>query len=59
MKFKSEHDLEFLVAPYPMQLSEKIRWDAFKVGTCEGLFGVTDESYVILAITIQHKETVI
>jgi hypothetical protein len=53
--FKSEHDLDFLVAPYPRQLTEDIKWDAFKVGTCEGLFGVTAESYVILAISNTEK----
>ena len=43
MEFKSTHNLKF----------EMARWhlgDMFRVGTCEGLWGSTNDSYYILSI---------
>jgi hypothetical protein len=49
--FVSEHNLDFLVADYHLQLSSKEIWKLFKIGSCEGLWTMDDESYKILAIS--------
>lgn len=54
-QFQSEHNLAFEVAPYPYNIDNQTQWMCFRVGTCEGLWGSTKESYDILAIVnYQH-----
>lgn len=49
-EFKSSHNLIFEAGPYHIQLDDKINWQRFRIGTCEGLWCATDTSYDILAI---------
>ncbi|MEA4975701.1 hypothetical protein SDC9_171571 [bioreactor metagenome] len=50
-EFRSEHNLPFEVAEYPMNIDPKTKWMLFRVGTCEGLWTSTQQSYDILAVT--------
>lgn len=49
--FKSKHNLMFEVAEWEMSND----FQRFRIGTCTRLFGVTDESYDILAIENSEK----
>lgn len=44
--FQSTHKLDFLACPWPVDPE----WTKFKIGTCEGAYIATEESYAILAI---------
>lgn len=46
MSFESTHKLSFEIAPWLTQDFKR-----FRVGTCDGLWNATDESYDILAVT--------
>lgn len=50
MSFKSTHNLLFEVAEYPHQLVAGVTWMAFRVGSVEGLFCDSGDSYAILAV---------
>lgn len=47
-QFKSTHSLPFLMANWDVGLGENMF--KFKIGTCEGLYQATKESYIIIAI---------
>jgi len=47
-QFKSLHNLNFETAKWMNGVN---KWQRFRVGTCEGLWSSTDESYCILAVT--------
>jgi hypothetical protein len=53
-EFKITHNLDFLVAEYPLILQllreGETPWMRFKVGTCEGLWRAENGNYEILAI---------
>ncbi len=49
--FQTKHHLPFEAAAYPLNLDDENDWKLFRVGTCEGLWCSTDNSYDILAIT--------
>jgi|SRR5882757_3099554 len=58
MSFTTTHNLSFEVAPYGISHALNAVWpdsddtifDAFRVGTCEGLWSATENTYDILAI---------
>ena len=50
MDFKSEHNLEFEVAPFEYNLEPKFTWQRFRIGTCNGLWRPFDNCYEILAV---------
>ena len=51
-EFQSEHKLDFEVAEWRPtdSMPVSLTWQKFRVGTCDGLWGVTKDSYNILAI---------
>jgi len=49
------HNLAFEVAPYERNIDPNTDWQRFRVGTCDGIWGCTEESYCILAITNNKK----
>jgi len=49
-KFSTIHNLDFLSRPYASPIDDGSKWQQFKIGTCNGLWGCTDTAYVILAI---------
>jgi hypothetical protein len=49
-EFRTEHNLNFEIASHESFDIFKQGWIAFRVGTCEGLWRSTDESYEILAV---------
>lgn len=53
--FKSEHNLLFEVAPYPYNVDSQKEWMLFRVGTCEGLWSSSPDSYDILAVSNRQK----
>lgn len=53
--FKTQNNLEFLVAEYHLQVELNDKWMAFKVGTCHGLWRCFGGSYEILAITNEKR----
>lgn len=48
--YKTTHDLAFL-SKYWDRPYNKDGWQEFKVGTCKGLWGATEDTFDILAIT--------
>jgi hypothetical protein len=50
MAFKTEHNLIFEVAEWPLNLDEGNPWHKFRIGTCEGLWRDGGSAYEILAI---------
>lgn len=48
--FYSTNQLDFESAPYPYQFDDGRFWNAFRIGTCEGLWCCTEEAYLILAV---------
>ena len=50
MDFHSEHNLDFEVAPYHIQMKGFPEQYRFRVGTCNGLWCVSDTSYMIIAV---------
>lgn len=51
---KTKHSLDFEVAEYPYNITEQ-KFLLFRVGTCEGLWCSTDNTYDILAINNKSK----
>lgn len=49
-EFKTEHNLDFEVAPYHLPVDEINHWQRFRVGTCEGVWCSAETSYKIFAI---------
>jgi hypothetical protein len=47
---KTTHNLQFEVAPWELNISEKEPFLRFKVGTVYGLWRSTDDSYDILSV---------
>ena len=47
MQFKTTNNLDFEVADWEISMD----FQRFRVGTCEGLFGATNTTYDILAVT--------
>lgn len=45
IEFKSTHNLTFEVAPWYTP-----EFEQFRIGTCEGLYGVNAKSYLIIAV---------
>lgn len=49
IQFESTHKLDFMTAPWNNPLADP-GMAMFKVGTCDGLYQATNESYCIIAI---------
>ncbi len=50
--FISSHNLDFEIAPWNSPIDISIdNLSRFRIGTCEGLWGVEGKSYVIIAVT--------
>lgn len=45
-EFQTKHKLDFEVAPWAVDPN----YQRFRIGTCNGLWGVTDDAYLLLAI---------
>lgn len=50
IEFKSEHNLDFEIAPFMDP-----EWTKFRIGTCEGLWACDDKFYKILAVVNNEK----
>lgn len=48
--FKSTHNLPFMTAPWEYNVCPEIYIERFKVGTCQGIYQISAESYAIIAI---------
>lgn len=55
--FKSSHNLDFELAPWdcPIEIPSMHNVSKFRIGTCEGLWGVEGETYVIIAVINNHR----
>lgn len=54
--FQTTNNLEFLVKPFEWAfLDNTYHLKCFRVGTCHGVFGYDNSSYVILAVHNEHK----
>lgn len=47
---ETTHKLDFESAPYNAPFDDGIDWNAFRIGTCHGLWASSPEAYLILAI---------
>lgn len=45
-EFESSHKLDFMACPWPVDPE----FTAFKIGTCEGIYGSTKDTYDIVAV---------
>ncbi len=53
--FKTEHNLLFEVAEWGFNIDPDHEFMRFRIGTCEGLWSGTDQSYEILAVKNTQK----
>ncbi|MFK5981431.1 MAG: hypothetical protein QM499_00840 [Flavobacteriaceae bacterium] len=49
-EFKTTHNLNFGTAPFNSKIAQKPNLKRFKIGTCIGVWGVTQDSYEIHSI---------